>query len=57
MTRFINEKFIIKGNKFWISSIDDGYCCICPLFDLCITNWNNFYEDFKCFGKWKIKPF
>lgn len=57
MTRFINEKFIIKGNKFWISSIDDGYCCICPLFDLCITNWDNFYEDFKCFGKWKIKPF
>ena len=21
MTRFINEKFIIRGNKFWISSI------------------------------------
>lgn len=53
MNRFINEKFIIKGNKFWISSIDDSDCCICPLFDLCITNWNNFYEDFECFGKWK----
>ena len=19
--------------------------------------WNNFYEDFECFGKWKIKLF
>lgn len=56
MTRFINEKFIIKGNKFWISSIDDVNCYICPLFSLCMS-WDNFNEDFKCFGKWKIKPF
>lgn len=57
MTRFINEKFIVKGNKFWISSIDDVDCCICPLYSLCIKNWDSFYDDFKCFGRWKIKPF
>lgn len=57
MTRFINEKFIIKGNKFWISSIGDADCCICLLFDLCMKNFDSFYEDFECFGRWKIKPF
>lgn len=57
MTRFINEKLIIKGNKFWISSINDADCCICPLYRLCMNNWDNFYKDFKCFGRWKIKPF
>lgn len=51
MTRFINEKFIIKGNKFWISSIGDVDCCICPLYSLCIENCDNFYEDFKYFGR------
>ena len=39
MTRFINEKLIIKGYKFWISSIDDANCCICPLYRLCMKNW------------------
>lgn len=57
MNRFINEKFIIKGNKFWISGIDDVDCCICPLYSLCMKNWDNFHDDFKCFGKWKIKLF
>ena len=56
MTRFINEKFIIKGNKFWISSIDDVDCCICPLYSLCMKNWE-IPTDFECFGRWKIKPF
>ena len=57
MTRFINEKFIIRGNKFWISSIGDVDCYVCPLVGLCITNWDNFHDDFECFGRWKIKPF
>ena len=57
MNRFINEKFIIKGNKFWISSINGARCCLCPLCSLCAENWNNFCYDFKCFGKWKIKLF
>ena len=56
MTRFINEKFIIKGNKFWISSIGDGDCCICPLYILCMKTWE-IPTDFECFGRWKIKPF
>ena len=55
MIRFVNERFIIRGNKFWIRSTNASDCWLCPLCDLCSKDFK-FFDSFGCFGEWEIAP-